>query len=222
MAVQIDTVGPSSAGTGITSGTSLNWSHTCNGANRFVVVGVTAGLQTGSDAGLSLGVTYGGIAMTSAAMRHSFDQTAGFAQLFYMIAPPSGTSTVAVTLSGGTADLTGGSVSFNGVDQSMPFGTVYTSIGNDTTPTITVPNTTSGNIILDTVGDGSAILANTQTLQWEKNLNYLSGCGNGAQSTTAGGGSVTSSYSSSSDWWVVIAMEIFASGPGARTAWLRA
>ena len=78
------------------------------------------------------------ICMTSAGLVHSNNSTLGYVQLFSLKAPASGTHPVLVTLTGGTASLAAGSVSFTGVDQTTPVRNVTTSFGTGVSPKVTV------------------------------------------------------------------------------------
>ena len=115
--VLFDAVGPSSAGQGAGATTSITWSHTCSGNNRYVIVGCS----NSSDASTTT-ATFGGVSMTSLGKIHSNNSTSGYTQLFGLVNPPTGASTVVVT-SSVSASLTGGSISFSEADQTTPVGT---------------------------------------------------------------------------------------------------
>jgi len=89
-------------------------------------VGVAVGRSP--DTGLTLAVTYNGVPMTSAGIVHANSRTDGFVQLFYVKAPAAGAHTVQVTLTGGTASIEAGSVSFSNVDQTTPLRNIGTLI----------------------------------------------------------------------------------------------
>jgi hypothetical protein len=203
--VDYDATAPSSAATGLTGVTGLSWSHTCSGNNRLLTVGVAVGKAAG-DAGLSLTATYAGQSMTSAGLIHGGNQTVGFVQLFYIVAPATGTNTVQVALAGGTADLVGGSVSFKNVYQTTPVRNIGTAQNTVGAPSISVASAT-GNMVVDVASNGSPITASTQLQRWLKNL-ASSEQGNAASSTAAGAPSVTMAYTTSNDWWGQVAMDI--------------
>lgn len=208
--VAFDAVGPSSAGASSTASTALSWSHTCTGSNRLLVVGVTVGISSGTPT--ITGVTYAGVAMTSVGKINANNGSFGFVQLFQLVAPSTGANTVSVTATATPATMEGGSVSFTGVNQSVPMAAAVTAAGSSTTPSATVTGTTAGNIVVDAACCGSAFSADTQTLRWRTNVNGNTGGGNGCMSTAAGGGSVTMAHTAASDTWGVVAVEVLSSG----------
>ena len=204
--VVVDAVGP---GNMVVNIPAMSWNHTCSGSNRLLVVGVAMGTST-SDASAVLSVTYAGIPMVPAGKRHANDQSAGFAQLFYLVAPPTGTNTVTVTETGYTGSsytMEGGSTSFTGVNQTTPEQNNLSAVGYSPAPTLSVPSTI-GHMVVDVVVGGSSISGSGQTLEWMNNENDNTGGGNAAQSTAAGAPSVTMSYTTGSDWWAVVGMDI--------------
>src|SRR5215218_1188399 len=137
--VLFDAVGPSSAGQGQAGGASpLTWSHTCAGTNRVLLVGVV--LASTNDAAINTTVTYNGVAMTSVAGEvHTNAGTAGYAELFYLVAPATGTNTVSVAITGATVEgLECGSVSLNSVDQTTPIAHQATATGSGTSASVAV------------------------------------------------------------------------------------
>ena len=192
--VTVDAVGPGATGAAVSGGSALSWTHTISatGSNRLLTVAVAVGKDP--DAGLSLTATYNGVAMTSAGLVHSNNRNTGFVQMFYLKAPASGAHTVQVTVSGGTADLEGGSVSFIGVDQATPVRNVTTTFGSGTAPTVAV-SSAPGDVVVDALVTGcNGGITSTQTVRWLRQANCNSGGGNGAQSTAAGAASVTMRY----------------------------
>src|SRR5262249_26102471 len=93
-----------------------------------------------------------------------------------------------------TSDVEAGSISFTGVNQSTPLAHVTTNFGSGTNPQVTVTSA-PGDMIVDVVGNGSAITSSSQTLRWIKNQNGNTANGNGAQSTAGGASAVTMGYS---------------------------
>src|SRR5262249_39479413 len=124
--VAFDAVGPDATGTSVTSGSTLSWSHTVTstGSNLLLTVGVAIGRSP--DTAINVAVTYNAVPMTSGAKVHSNDRADGFVQMFYLVAPAPGAHTVQVTLTGGTASIEAGSVSFTGVDQATPVRNITT------------------------------------------------------------------------------------------------
>jgi hypothetical protein len=215
VAVAFDAVGPSSAGQSATATTTLTWSHTCAGTNRYVLVGVSMGQFP--DTGRTMSATFGGTSMTSLGLVHSGGSTAGLVQLFGLINPATGASTVTVTASGTTDTLSGGSVSFTGVDQTTPVGTAVTASGTSTAPSATVTGTTAGNMVAAAActGTSTGFTASGNTSRWTKNVNGNTGAGNNAGSTAAASGSVSMSFTTgASDLWGAVAVEVKAASGG--------
>lgn len=204
-----DAVGPSSAGASQTgTATPFTWSHTCSGSNRILFVGVCVS-PTASDAGISLSVTYAGTAMTPLLQRHSFDQTSGYAQLFYLIAPATSTNTVSVAITGnsGLEGLEGGSISFTGADQSAPIGATTTAAGNSASATATL-SSSSAAVVVDLTAAGSVVSNTNQTNAWTDNRSSNSGAGNGGMGYANGAASVTFTRTLTADWWAELTAEV--------------
>jgi len=210
--VTFDAVGPSSSGATAHNSTSLSWNHTCSGSHRLLVVGVS--LSDGSDPGKTItGVTYNGVALTSSAAVHSGAGTAGYVQLWYLVAPDTGTNSVAVTLStvGANTDLLGGSVSFDGVDQSTPVQNFNSATGSGTSASLVITSAT-GDMVVDAEANGSNVPVSTKTVRWSEHVSNGSRAGNAGQSTAAGAASVTMGYTTSSDSWGMAGFDIKAAG----------
>jgi hypothetical protein len=208
-AVAVDSVGPNSSGVGAPGATSLSWSHTVtsSGSNLALVVGVGVGARP--DDGLTLSVTYNSVPMTSAGLMHANDTDHGFVQMFCLAAPATGTHTVAVSLSGGTGDLVGGSISFTGVNQTTPCTNTVTAYSYSTSVSVAVTST-AGDMVVDAVGTGTGVSGSTQTLEWLKNLNSNTADANAAQSVAAGASTVTMGYTGSYDYWGIIGVDLAA------------
>lgn len=94
---------------------SYSWSHTCTGSNRFLSVDISM---------LSLaqtvtGITYNSIALILIGVRNSVSGAARI-ETWGLIAPSTGSNTIAVTLSGSIASA-GTAVSYTGVHQTSPY-----------------------------------------------------------------------------------------------------
>ncbi|MDN5275058.1 MAG: hypothetical protein JWP06_959 [Candidatus Saccharibacteria bacterium] len=204
MAVVFDAVGPSSAGTAAIA-TSLSWSHTCSGSNRLLVVGLGFG---GSDSSVITTATYNSVPMVSAGKVHANNQTDGYVELFYLVAPATGANTVAISCNV-SGDLIGGSVSFVGVNQSAPVSGVTTNFGNGVSASLSVPSNV-GDMVVDAVACGNGVTSSGQTNCWLNNFSSTYGAANVAQSTAAGATSVPMSYAINSDWWGMIGLNVVA------------
>src|SRR4029453_17586601 len=142
--------------------------------------------------------------MTSAGIKPSNNSTAGFVQLFYLKDPATGAHPVQVTLTGGPADIEGGSVSFVGVDQTTPVRNVVTNAGAGTAPSVAVASA-PGNMVVDAMVTGcNGTITSSKTLRWLRQVNCSTAGGVGGQSTAAGAASVTMGYTVPADWWGMI------------------
>jgi hypothetical protein len=208
--VAIDAVGPSASGTSASGASSLTWSHTVtsSGSNLALVVGVGVGVN--ADTGMTLSVTYNSMPMASVGLVHADNQSAGFVQMFCLAAPTSGAHTVAITLSGGTAVLIGGSISFTGVNQSSPCKNAVTASSNSTSVSVSVTSA-PGDMVVDVAGTGTSISSSTKSIAWLQNVNSGTGDSNAAQSTAAGASSVTMGYTGPNDYWGIVGVDIAAS-----------
>jgi hypothetical protein len=88
---------------------TLNWFHTCSGSDRILWVGV----MTSSTRSVS-SVTYNGVALTS------LTRSAGGqpVQLWYLIAPATGTNTISVSIGAPNSFVYTSGASYTGVKQS--------------------------------------------------------------------------------------------------------
>lgn len=124
---------------GFTAGTSHSFAHTCSGADRIVFVITWGGVGVASDI---TDVTYNGVALTKigeVAAETSIRNVA----LWYLVAPATGSNTVAITGTGGLTDACGGAAaSYTGAKQTgVPdsFGTTFgTSVATLTASTTVV------------------------------------------------------------------------------------
>jgi hypothetical protein len=92
------------------------------------------------------GVTYDSNAMTMLAQANN----AGVAvsQIWYLLAPASGTKTIAITTAGTARKISAGSRTYSGVHQTTSWGTAVTATGASTTPSVTI-SSASGELVID-------------------------------------------------------------------------
>lgn len=105
MAITLDAVTATTATNGVSSKTQA---HTCSGSDR--ILWVAAGCSTST---IST-VTYNGVSMTRATQ---VNLQSSWSELWYLVAPPTGTNNVVVTCAGSNS-ITIGSASFNGASQT--------------------------------------------------------------------------------------------------------
>ena len=124
--------------------TSLTISHTTgSGTDRLMVVSIASK----PDVPIT-NVTYGGLALTK--LGEQINGTTAKTELWYRIAPVSGTANVVISWTG-TLEASAGVTTFTGVDQLNPFGAVATNSGSaDPTSLNVVSNI--GDIVIDAVG----------------------------------------------------------------------
>lgn len=91
-------------------GTTISWSHTASGTNRLVVASISANNSMGAISAF----TYGGVAMT-------LYRNDGLIATYYMINPPTGAQTIAVTYAN-FSFVEGESISVTNAHQTSPIG----------------------------------------------------------------------------------------------------
>lgn len=130
-AVAVDMVTPHDSGR---YGTSFSFNHTVGtGPSRLLIVAVIDGNRNTSVTSL----TFGGAALTR------IDRTQGTgvaAELWRLVAPPSGTQPVVVTMSSNQDRPIATAVSYTGVDQTAPVGMAAGAGGSGTAVSISVPS----------------------------------------------------------------------------------
>jgi MSHA biogenesis protein MshP len=131
--------------------TSGSWSHTTGGTNRYLVVGLSG--YDLSDSTASVTVTYAGVPMTKlGGLQNVNDDNV---VLWGLVNPALGTNTVQVSnIPANYSQLGGGSVSFTGVHQTTPTGTLAsTPFPTTGTVNITLANGDMGVDILYSSGN---------------------------------------------------------------------
>jgi hypothetical protein len=215
--VTFDAVGPATppAATTTNGATSLSWTHVCGSSATYLLVSVSVDFGVPSNFS-SLACTYNGVAMTLLRQVVSGDdgETAGFLTVFGLANPSTGSNTVSIT-GGGSDVMTAGSLSFIG---AASIGTVYRSQsgnGGGTTGSVSIPSTTTGNIIAVFVGNGSGFASSPPwfsapaTTEWITDTAGGNGCGaSGGAITNSTGSAVSVSWDQNQDWYGAIAIEV--------------
>lgn len=182
----------SAEGVGVSS---LTWSHTCTGADRCLVVGVSLY----DSAVVVSSVTYAGVAMTSVG---SASRLNAKMHLWRLIAPATGANNIIVTLDAAN-DVVGGAESATGVDQTTPLGTFASATGSSTAPTVDV-SAAADDLVVDTLGADSGATATVgagQTQRWNRSGAPIP---IGAGSTEPGAATVTMSWTlSAAGAWAI-------------------
>lgn len=183
---------------------SYSWSHTCTGADRYLVVGISM---------LSLaqsvsGITYNGVAMTLIGTQASVTGAARV-ELWGLVAPATGSNTIAVTLTGAIASA-GCATSFTNVNQSVPteaFNSAQATNVGAADATVNVTTVADNDMTVDIVcsDDASITVGAGQT----ERANVTGAGGSGAMSTE---GPVSPAGSTTMSWTAVGALATWAIG----------
>lgn len=182
------------------SGTTHTWAHTCTGSNRVLIVQI-------SHASIALvtvtGVTYNGVAMTSAGSPVNNAGNNRGLSTFYLIGPDTGTNNIVVStnvssgVNCGAISLTGGNAVNN-----------YTTGTGGGSPSINVTSAV-GNMVVDHVtcqpANGGALTAGAgQTARYDIDSHRSGG------STEAGAATTTMSWTIDSSASVIAAVNVVA------------
>jgi membrane-associated phospholipid phosphatase len=145
---------------------SFSWPHTIsNRTHRLLLVGVSyvKGKEPVS------AVTYGGAALKRLGAQAASKDEAGV-ELWYTLAPAVGTAQIVVSLPT-DVDVVGGAMSFTGVDQATPFGSLRSSYGDKTNlACVTLASATTELIanVLSAKGDARSVTVRPgQTTYWD-------------------------------------------------------
>ena len=187
---------------------NLSWTHTVGaGANRILIVGIS--YRDGNVSSTS--VTYGGVALILIGAQNAGGNQ-NRTELWYLLAPSSGTANVAVLMSA-SKKIDAASVSFTGVSQTTPLGTFSTATAQSTAASVNV-SSAPGAVVIDTVtanGDANSLAVNaSQTQLW----NTFSGNGDAGNarsggSTKPGASTTTMSWTlGASKPWSMVAVSI--------------
>jgi uncharacterized repeat protein (TIGR01451 family) len=179
---------------------TLSWSHTVGlGSNGVLIVGVS---NRRSNRTVN-SIRYAGLNLSRIGFRNSGASSSRL-ELWYLLAPPQGTGTVVVTLTGST-DMVGGAASFFGVDPATPLGSFASASGSGLTASLSAPSF-PGELVVDLVAaPGIAVSLSPgsgQAIQWNDGSGTAGADVRGGSSSIAGASSVPLSWTLgvSSDW----------------------
>ena len=182
------------------SGTSLTYTLTTAGSDRYLVVGTC----TQGNADVSA-VTFNGDSLTQVQELDNTDHS----EFWELVNPDVVTNgDVVVTLT--DAAIISGASSWNGVDQSTPRTGLTTNTGSSTTPTVTVSSSTDS-IVHDVMcaqnGSTTRTADGSQTERWD--LGSPNSFAGGGGSSEAGGASIAMDWTLSfSNAWTMIGFSI--------------
>lgn len=192
--------------------TSISWSHTASGSNRIVIVGINFNAAV-----TSISVTYGGNAMT-------LIRTDSNVTLWQLIAPPTGSQTVAASWTT-SVFAEGGAVSLTGAAQTSPVGTTGTTTAASTTSvSLAISTATANSFVVSFAGTDNALYASVSATGTNQTLR-VSSKGSGqiwemiSTQTTTSAGSYTAGFSGAtfSTTWTMQSAEIKESTGGGTT-----
>lgn len=215
MALAINSQMTSNTGQGVTGNPTSPFAYNfVNTAGTLLYVWVLFGATTVTATPSS--VTYGGTAMSF--IKEATENSGnGRIRLYRLLTPATGTNSVSMAWSGTATDIISGAISFTGNNTSAPEAQTN-SASNDAgsgTASVSLSGVTAGNITIAAAGCGSAMTAQTQTLDWAENADSNTYMGNGRASTSTASGTVTHSYTvNGSDTWACIICEVAAAGTG--------
>jgi hypothetical protein len=128
---------------------TYSWNHTVSGTNRLLIVGVSV-----FAVGTVTGVTYNGVALTHIS---ACDGTNGLyhTEIWYLIAPATGTHSVVVTLSTSLTSIAS-AVSYVGVHQTSPTEASSINQGTGTPATDAVTTIADRDVVIDCVSTSDA------------------------------------------------------------------
>ncbi|MFQ5961763.1 MAG: hypothetical protein ACE5MG_10225, partial [Candidatus Methylomirabilales bacterium] len=136
------------------------------------------------------GVTYNGVGLTEL-VNHSEAGDNARVELWYLLAPATGTFDIVVSQSGAN-DVVGGATSWTGVDQTTSFGPTAAADGTVSPATVGVTSA-SNEVVVDVVGARNAATLTvdaSQTQRWNLGVGVIDGGG----SSEPGAATVTMSW----------------------------
>lgn len=201
------------------SPTSLSFAHACSGLNRLLLVSVH--LRNTVFASPSVGgVSYNGVPLTFlAGVTKTLSGGGGTehvrTEIWYLVAPATGSHTVAITGVVSALQIDGAAMSFTGVDPSSPIRGSATASGSNTSPSVTI-SSASGDLVVDGVAN---VLTHAPVEAAGQTLLYALG---GALIVAAGGSTKPGAASVAMSWtitagsiWATAAVSLM---PAARAA----
>jgi hypothetical protein len=218
MAIALDAVASTKSIVNQLAGGTTTYAHTVtSNTNGLIALAVGAWNNGGTGTGLS-GATYAGVAMTKISASSSL--TAGgtfYTEIWYLIAPSTGTNNVIATVSGKTDALGLASLSLTGVDQTTPVDTAGTFTGTTGIYTKAITTTAAADWMLDITSHLSANTASSNTGGTSIFNNATGGVGTASQygtAATAGTNSMTWTYPDVGDIGTYSIAAFLASGGG--------
>lgn len=140
-AIAFDAQSSSDTGTWTTSASSDSWSHTISGSDRILFVNVRI-YDTGASNRSVSTISFNGVALTKVnSITAAVEGATQDGELWYLVAPATGTHTITVTLTGSVSHMASSAFSYTGVDQTNPIDSNNTGQNNTGTATFTLSTT---------------------------------------------------------------------------------
>ena len=184
---------------------SITVPATVAGTNNVLVVGVSMNI-TGNSGATVTSVTYNGAALTLAGVHNDAGSTRRV-EIWYLVAPATGTHNVVVNLSS-PVDAVVGATNVPGSDQTSPIRDFVSGDGaGGAIATLNVPSA-NGDTVVDALAIGGAQTVTaygpTQTQAWASSTGATASDVSGSGSTRAGAASVplSETFSANSNWSV--------------------
>lgn len=220
MALTFDAV---SDNNGYVNVASVTWSHTCSASGNRGLAVMDGGWHPSGR--VVSGITYAAVAMTG---RANSGASAGddFAVIYTLIAPATGANNIVVSITSGASGCAGGSTaaSFTEVDQTTMHADATTATGNSGTATVTVPNNTAADAIVDCCAMGSgadpAMTARTNRTEIDTQADGGEGWG-GSYLIPAPSGSQVMGYTGTSGNWASAGLRILGIAAVGQPTWKR-
>ena len=182
---------------GQSGGADVTVTHTTSGTERLMMVGVTIN-HNGSNSVQS--VQWNNTDLTFFDIVESGDARV---ELWYMVAPETGTFDVDVVFNGTPDGTTVGVTTFNGVDQSTPLGTFGSNTGNSSAGSANI-SSAAGELVYAAIAVDDGSDRNLDTGGQNELFETFGAQINGSAITEAGAASVPVSWTwSGPDTWVV-------------------
>lgn len=200
MAIAFDQAATSIVTAYSANGSPTTWAHTCNGSDRLLVV--TASIQQDAGAGTIASMTYGGVSMTKVTQADNSDMRS---EVWYLIAPTTGSNTVSVTITGATNSVKMSSISYTGAAQSSVVDVSNTATGSSGSPTVSVTSTVDDALVVATIARfTTTAAASNRTPAFNDVTVDILGASSYQIATTAGAYSDTYTGAVAADWTMMI------------------
>src|SRR5258708_278485 len=183
---------------------TYNWSHICNGSNRFLIIGVSILVS-----GTVSSITYN--SKNLAFIRA--DATGVYrSELWSITNPDQGTNTATVNLSGSLTSVAGGA-SYSGVSQIGALGVNTGNTGTNNPGSVVITNTVKNAYIFNNVATSKngTTAGGSQTQRWDNGGALGSGGGEDQFIATPGATTMQWTGMGVTDSWAISAVEILPS-----------